>query len=399
MVTVAVEGLSKCYALYRSPRDRLREWLSWGRRVYHRPLWALREVTFSLPAGTALGVIGPNGAGKSTLLGILAGTIQPTSGRISVRGRVSALLELGAGFHPEFSGRDNVFLAASLLGLTRDETEARYAAIVEFAGVGEFMDQPVRTYSSGMFVRLAFSVATCVDPDVLIVDEVLAVGDQEFQRRCVERIRGFLDAGKTLLLCSHDLYRVRQLCPTTLWLDRGRVVQFGETLAVTDAYMSADRALEPAPGPLQAPDLAGVPAADGAGPRLHRVRLLDRAGVPAARFATGELLRVEVQFTVPQGWDEEPSVGFALHRNDQVVVYGVSTEMDGVAPRVVASDLREVALELPDLPLLSGEYVLSLFLLDAKGVHFYDRHDRAYPFAVSNSSRELGLCRLSHRWR
>lgn len=394
MVAVTVEGLSKCYALYRSPRDRLREWLSRGRRVYHRPLWALREVTFSLPAGNALAVIGPNGAGKSTLLGILAGTIQPTSGRISVRGRVSALLELGAGFHPEFSGRDNVFLAASLLGLTRDETEARYSAIVDFAGLGEFMDQPVRTYSSGMFVRLAFSVATCVDPDVLIVDEVLAVGDQEFQRRCVERIRAFLDAGKTLLLCSHDLYRVRQLCPTTLWLDRGRVVQFGETLAVTDAYMSADRTREPAPGPPPAPDL--LPET---GPRLSRVRLLDGAGVPAARFATGDLLRVEVEFTVPQGWDEEPSVGIALHRNDQVMVYGVSTEMDGVAPRVVASDLREISFELPDLSLLSGEYVLSLFLFDAKGVHLYDRHDRAYRFAVSNPSREVGLCRLSHRWR
>jgi lipopolysaccharide transport system ATP-binding protein len=420
MLAVGVEGLSKCYALYRSPRDRLLEWLSLGRRVRHRPFWALREVSFAVTAGGALGVIGANGAGKSTLLGILAGTIQPTSGRVAVEGRVSALLELGAGFHPDFSGRDNVHLAAAVLGLSREEIEAKYPAIAEFAGLGEFMDQPVRTYSSGMFVRLAFSVATCVDPDVLVVDEVLAVGDQEFQRRCTDRIERLRRGGTTLVVCSHNLYLVRQLCSTALWLDHGRVVELGDPVAVTDAYMSAERGrsavsdrpvpAEPAPvagsagpGPGEAGGRPETPAAGPeaaeTGPRLHRIQAVDGAGHPATQFTTGGFLGVEVQLRLPPAWEEEPTVGVAVLRNDQLMVYGLTTEMEGVALRPVAPDRREIALEMPELPLLAGEYTVSAFLFDATGVHLYERQDRAWAFSVRNPSREVGVCRLGHRWR
>ena len=233
---IRVKNLSKCYQLYAQPSDRLKQFLWRGRRQYFREFWALRDASFEVAKGEVLGIIGRNGAGKSTLLQLLCGTLTPSAGEVEVRGRIAALLELGSGFNPEFSGRQNVFMSAAIMGLSQQEIEARFEEIVDFSGIRDFIDQPVKTYSSGMYVRLAFSVATSVDPDILVVDEALSVGDGEFARKSFDRIRTMKEAGKTILFCSHSLYQVEAFCDRVLWLDHGDLKLIGEPQEVVQQY-------------------------------------------------------------------------------------------------------------------------------------------------------------------
>jgi lipopolysaccharide transport system ATP-binding protein len=236
---IEFETVSKSYPIYEKPSHRLKELLTFNRKCYHRDFWALSDVSFSVRKGETFCIIGENGAGKSTLLQLIAGILQPSSGRVAVHGRVSALLELGSGFNPEFSGRDNVFLSAAILGFSRAEIEKKYKSIEAFAEIGEFIDQPVKTYSSGMAVRLAFSVAIHVDPDILLVDEALAVGDIYFRQRCMRKVHELRAAGVTILFVSHAMSDVKALGDRVLWLEHGRVRQLGETAAVVSKYMAA----------------------------------------------------------------------------------------------------------------------------------------------------------------
>ena len=235
-IAIRVNKLSKCYQLYNQPSDRLKQFLWRGKRQFFREFWALHDVSFEVGKGEVLGIIGRNGAGKSTLLQLLCGTLTPTSGNVEVHGRIAALLELGAGFNPDFTGRENVFMSGAILGLSPKEIEDRYEDIVDFSGIRDFIDQPVKTYSSGMYVRLAFSVATSVDPDILIVDEALSVGDGEFARKSFDRIRAMKEAGKTILFCSHSLYQVEAFCDRVLWLDHGHVKLCGDPQDVVQSY-------------------------------------------------------------------------------------------------------------------------------------------------------------------
>lgn len=234
---LSVHGLSKCYHIYDRPQDRLKQAFSLSRRTYYREFWALRDVDLTLLKGETLGVIGRNGSGKSTLLQLICGTLTPTSGDIRVEGRLAALLELGAGFNPEFSGRENVQLNAALHGLTPAEIEARFDAILAFADIGDFVDQPVKTYSSGMFVRLAFAVIAHVDADILIIDEALAVGDGFFTQKCMRFLRQFREHG-TLLFVSHDIHSVMNLCDRAIWLDHGRVQRIGAAKETCETYLA-----------------------------------------------------------------------------------------------------------------------------------------------------------------
>lgn len=217
---IVVSCLSKCFHIYDTPRDRLLQMLARGRRQYYREFWAMRDVSFTIGKGETVGIVGRNGSGKSTLLQLICGTLNPSGGEIQTHGRIAALLELGSGFNPEFSGRENVYMNAAVLGLSREETEARFAEIEAFAEIGEFIDQPVKTYSSGMMVRLAFAVAINVDAQVLIVDEALAVGDELFQRKCYARIEALKQKGATILFVSHSGGTVIELCDRALLLDR-----------------------------------------------------------------------------------------------------------------------------------------------------------------------------------
>lgn len=245
-VVIRVRGLSKCYLIYDRPQDRLKQALVprlrrlLGRpsRSYYREFWALRDVSFEVRRGETVGIIGRNGSGKSTLLQILCGTLFPNAGSVEVRGRVAALLELGSGFNPEFTGRENVYLYASVLGLSRAEVDARFDAIAAFADIGDFIDQPLKTYSSGMHVRLAFAVAVCVDPDILVVDEALAVGDLRFQLKCLRRMRELKDRGCSILFVSHAPGVVEALCDRAIWLEQGKLHREGPPSEVVRRYVS-----------------------------------------------------------------------------------------------------------------------------------------------------------------
>jgi len=226
-LAIEAVGLGKCYALYDRQSDRLRQLLWGSRRRYFREHWALRDVDLAVPAGEVVGIVGRNGAGKSTLLQMVCGTLAPSAGRLRVNGRVAALLELGAGFSPEFTGRENVYMNAAILGLNRAQVEQRLDDILAFADIGAFVDQPVKTYSSGMFMRLAFSVATSVSPDVLVIDEALSVGDGAFARKSFDRIMQLKEQGKTILFCSHSMYQIEALCSRALWIDHGSVRLLG----------------------------------------------------------------------------------------------------------------------------------------------------------------------------
>ena len=237
-VAIRARGLSKCYAIFKRPEDRLKQMLSFGRRKYYQEFWSVRDVEFDIHRGETVGIVGRNGSGKSTLLQMVCGTLTPTSGELAVKGRVAALLELGAGFNPEFTGRENVFLAASVLGLKQKQINERFVQIEEFAGIGDFIDQPVKTYSSGMYARLAFAVIAHVDADILIIDEILAVGDAAFTQKCMKFIRRFKAQG-TLLFVSHDTGSVVNLCDRAVWLDRGYVREVGLAKDVCHNYLAA----------------------------------------------------------------------------------------------------------------------------------------------------------------
>jgi len=243
-IAIRVSNLSKCYEIYATPHDRLKQFVfprvqryfRGTQKKYFREFWALKNVSFEVRKGEAVGVIGRNGAGKSTLLQMICGTLSPTSGMVAVDGLVAALLELGSGFSPEFTGRENVYLNASVLGFTQEKTDARFDEIAAFADIGDFLDQPVKTYSSGMLMRLAFAVNTCVDPDILIVDEALSVGDAPFQSKCFKRLRQLIDNGTSILFVSHDISTVRSICSRALWLKSGRAEMWGEAQEVAKEY-------------------------------------------------------------------------------------------------------------------------------------------------------------------
>lgn len=370
---IRVEGVSKVYQIYGAPGDRLKQALWRGRRTFYKEFWALRDISFEVHRGETVAIIGRNGSGKSTLLQIICGILQPTTGGVSVAGRLAALLELGAGFNPEFTGRENVFVNGALLGLSRQEIEARFDDIAAFADIGEFIDQPVKTYSSGMFVRLAFSVAVHSDPDVLVVDEALAVGDAMFQAKCMTRMRRLMQGGTTLLFVSHDVAAVKALCSRAVLLDRGRALAIGDTQQVVDEYTRLVHAREAPPTEAEsAPSLAPAEAADlgddTAFTRLasiqrmgnnkatiRNVQLTDVRGVTSEGFLHGQEMRLRMLVTVNA---PIPLLAFGYHirdRNGVDVVYSDSLIEDQSIrnPSPGSSFLIEWAFPVP---LRNGQY-------------------------------------------
>jgi ABC-type polysaccharide/polyol phosphate transport system ATPase subunit len=394
MDAVVAENLSKEYRLYPGSVARLKELLSFGRRRYHTRHLALDGVGFVVPQGRALGIIGENGAGKSTLLKILAGTTLPTSGRFAIHGSVSSLLELGTGFHTEFTGRANIYLSGQVQGFTRREIDERIDGIVEFAELGGYIDQPVRTYSSGMVMRLGFSVATAIDPDVLIIDEILAVGDLYFQKKCVDRIFDFRQRGKSILFCSHSLYDIRQVCDEVIWIKDGGIRMRGLPQDVTLAYANYERSLESKPELLT----AGHEQAEGKDlPLIDAVRLTLADGGPLPdTVRTGVDLRFDVDFRVRRP-GHGVNVGAAIFRTDNVLAATFNSQLEGV-PTVREPGAHRCRLSLPDLRLSEGEYTVVGYLFDEHGVHMYDHRQAERNLLVSLPENHPGLVRLHHRF-
>ncbi len=387
---LSVQGLDKVYKVYARPIDRLLEALL--RQQRHRAFEALNGVSFELAPGESLGLIGENGAGKSTLLKILSGVTAPSRGQVAVRGRVASLLELGMGFHPELTGRQNIRLNAAMMGFSESEVREKIPEIIDFAELAEFIDRPVKTYSSGMSMRLGFAIAVQVEPYVLIIDEALSVGDGYFQKKCMDRIRALLDRGCTFLFCSHAMYYVSTFCRRALWLRGGRMEALGPVEQVIhhyEAFLSAKaRQLPHEERPAER-------SGEQAPARLKAARLVGKSAQGSLRYRSP--LEVEVEWQ-----SEDRSLQFhlaiAVDRNDGVQVCTFSTRHDGL-PALTGERDYQLRLSVPELPMVRGAYELCIFLLDESALHVYDQRRVLDAFAIESSDYEVALLRVDHQWQ
>ncbi len=381
-------GLGKCYRLYAHPLDRLRELVL--RRELHQELWAVSQVDLTLERGESLGLVGDNGAGKSTLAKLVAGVLTPTSGEVFLQGRAASIIELGVGFHPEFTGSENVLTAGSLLGFSGREMEIRLPRIRAFSELGSFFDRPLRNYSTGMAMRLAFSLAVNVDPDLLIVDEALAVGDGYFQKKCIDHIRSFQDRGGSLLFCSHSLYTVSLLCPQALWLKQGRMEAYGPSGTVISAYEAYlnSRRQESADQLKRTRDSRGSideVTFSGGTQKGQRVE-----------FLRGSDLEVEVRWSSDQD-EREFHLGVTIERLDGVTCFATSTLQDGLEGFSGRTTYR-VSLRLPAVQLASGSFRVCAYLLDEHGTYLYDEREAESTLSLVSQNKEWGLFYLEHHW-
>ncbi len=368
---VVVDRVHKWYRLYASPSERLKRVLVGSSR--HLDFRALEDVSFTVPPSAALGVIGENGAGKSTLLKLIAGTTRPTAGRVAVTGNVAAILELGAAFHPEFSGRDNAVLYGAMMGLDRAQMLDRLERVVAFAELGSFIDNPIKSYSTGMTMRLAFAVATHVEPEVLVVDEALAVGDGYFQKKCVDAILAIKERGTTILFCSHSMHLVSTFCDRVLWLKNGRAERLGPAAEVVNAYeeylVTREKRRLEADG--EGGSLAGETPAPGRKARIRGLRALPGAAGEPPRLRPGEDLTVEIDWEIV-----DPGlavhVGCSLDRGDGSRLLGVATFLEG-RPALKGAGEHTTRVIFRAVPVAQGAYAVTGYLFDESGLHIWDQ--------------------------
>lgn len=403
--------LSKCYQLYQHPRDRLKQFLwshnKWwgGSRQYYRELWALHDIDLMVMPGEVVGIVGQNGSGKSTLLQLVCGTLTPTHGEVQANGRIAALLELGAGFNPEFTGRENVLMSAAIMGLSQSEIAARIEHIIDFSGVRDFIDQPVKTYSSGMYVRLAFSVAINVDPDILVIDEALSVGDGAFARKSFARIMHMRDAGKTILFCSHSLFQVESLCARAIWINNGQIVLDGESSQVVSAYQAfLDKST-----PNSTPDVlvpfdnkttAALDKKQASGSaHLEKVKLhVNDINTQRAIITSGQS---SIQVSIAFASDPSlpcPNVAMALQTPDGRTITSAATWEDQFTLQRTLEGSGEICLKLNQVPLLKGEYLINIYLMCERGLHIYDAATAVATLQVKQSGRLQGFFSIPHQW-
>jgi ABC-2 type transport system ATP-binding protein len=372
-VAVEVEHVSKRYRLYHERNQSLKASVMRGRRARYDEFLALNDVSFEVREGTTFGLIGENGSGKSTMLKCIAKILRPDAGRIVTNGKISALLELGAGFHPELSGRENVYLNGAILGLSRKQLDAKFDEIVAFSGIEQFIDSPVKNYSSGMYVRLGFSVAINVDPDILLIDEVLAVGDAEFQRKCSEKIAEFREQGRSIVVVSHSLPSVRTLCDEVALLEHGQVLQVGPAADVIDEYLADVFS--------SAEDREAGQVRWGSGEvRIDKVEVLDGAGGPAAHLKTGDAATIRFHYTAHEPVPN-PVFGLAVNTVEGVHVTGTNTRVADLT-----CDLQmgsgAVDFRVPRLLLVPGVYDLTAVVYDHTCSHPFDHVERMLRFDV-----------------
>lgn len=406
---IRIQNLGKCYQLYAQPKDRLKQFLWRGKRQFYQELWALREIDLQVMPGEVIGIVGRNGSGKSTLLQLICGTLTPTCGDIQVKGRLAALLELGAGFNPEFTGRENIWLNAAIMGLSQDEIAERIEQIIDFSEIRDFIDQPVKTYSSGMYVRLAFSVAVSVDPDILIIDEALSVGDGSFARKSFNRIMQLKDNGRTILFCSHSLFQIESLCTRALWINQGRLMAEGDAKDVVSAYQTfLDKSVLTATEPVAAEDQAiesvsiNSSVATGYVPghaRLDKVDVLVDGETSSDTVVKSGCSTVSV--TVSFASDPAvpcPTVAITLHAMDGRMLTSAATWEDHVVLKRTGEGTGQTTVIFDQLPLLKGEYLVSVYLLCEKGIHLYDSVNGVSKLRVQQEGRLQGYFTVPHRW-
>jgi ABC-2 type transport system ATP-binding protein len=389
---VSVENVWKYFRLYQEKNQYLKSTLLRGRRARYDEFWALKGVDFEIPFGSTFGIIGSNGSGKSTLLKCLAGILSPDKGSVACNGRMAALLELGAGFHPDLSGRENIYLNGAILGMTRSEIDRKLEEIIDFSGLEKFVDTPVKNYSSGMVVRLGFAVATNVDPEILIIDEVLAVGDESFQHRCHEKIESFRQEGRTIILVSHGLMQVAQLCSTVAWLEKGVIKDIGTSYDVIGKY--AGQSHDAAPkieGELG--ERWGSHEAE-----ITRAEFVNADGVPVHVLKTGEPVSLQIDYTAHMPITE-PVFGIRFTHLHGTTVWGSNTKRMGFQPATL-NNSGTITLNIPELPILSGTYDLTVALTDQHETYEYDHWERRVRFdVVQYNSFDEGLIQIEAKWQ
>lgn len=425
-IAIKVENLSKCYHIYDTPRDRLKQFifpraqhmLGIAHRQYYREHWALRDVSFEVKKGETVGIIGRNGSGKSTLLQMICGTLNPTLGGVTTNGRIAALLELGSGFNPEFTGRENVYMSASVLGLSKEEIDVRYSDIVAFADIGQFIKQPVKTYSSGMFVRLAFAVNIMSHPEIMVVDEALAVGDMAFQAKCMTALRRIQDAGATVLFVSHDIGSIKSLCSQAAYIENGLLKDFGKSATVAENYVRIVReemnaqGLENA-GPRtersisnpenhvlqsdQGPEFKTSAEFDRraalfryglGGGRIRYAELVDLADQPIVSAEFNQKVKIRIYFDLQE--EADISVNYYIQDDKKNQILGAGFRTVGGKLLHCLPDSRHVVTYITNLPLQEGNYSIELQLarpvVQDQTAEFLDVIDNAIVFSVQRKT-------------
>jgi len=399
---INVDGVS---VQYRVPQERIGTFKEYmiryiQRQIKHNTFLALDNISLNVNRGEVFGIIGENGAGKSTLLKLIAKVLRPTRGRIWVKGRVAPLLEVGAGFHPELTGRENVYLNGAMLGFTQKEMDKRFQQIVDFAELWDFIDAPLRTYSSGMWARLGFAVATDVDPDILIVDEILSVGDENFQRKSSERIAAFREKGATILLVSHNMSLIEEMCDRAVLFDHGKVVTIGTTKAVVNSYLERVRGEESQrlaeQGILNENNRWGNQTI-----QIEAAKILGSDGKEQSVFHTGETLILEFEYRAHKPI-EEPIFGVAIHRQDGVHITGPNTTFANFKVGNVTGK-GKISYTIDSLPFLEGLYRFSVAATNSSDAEMFDYHDRVYAFRIDNHgwdvAEKYGMITLGGEWR
>lgn len=386
-IAISVKNLKKQYKLYHSEKARLKEALNPFNRKYHTEFYAMNDVSFDVVKGETIGIVGKNGAGKSTLLKMITGVVTPTSGDITVDGKISSLLELGAGFNPELTGIENVYLNGAIVGLNNDEIKNKLPDILDFADIGDFIHQPVKMYSSGMFARLAFAVAVNVDPDILIIDEALSVGDLKFQLKCMDKFNEFREAGKTILFVSHDLSSIKRFCNRCIWINEGKIESVGNVNDVTDRYSdylkaknSDDRQIEIAPNEIV---------------EIKSLKI-KQSGKYTDELLFGEEAEIDVEYFV-NSIISEPVLGIAIYSIDNKYICGLNTLLDRVdIPWKIG--LNKLTLKYKKINLLGGTYHFDTAIFEKNATVLLDHKAKYKSFIVKTPYVAEGIYVLDHEW-
>lgn len=393
---IELKHITKTYAMYAKPTDRLKEALDFRRRSYHDIFYALNDVNIHVKKGEMIGFIGENGSGKSTLLKIITGVLTPTSGEMQINGNIAALLELGSGFNPEYSGYDNIYLNGMVLGFTKEQVDGMVDDIISFADIGDHLYQPVKTYSSGMFVRLAFAVAINVDPEILIVDEALAVGDLEFQLKCMEKFTEFRNAGKTILFVSHDVNAVRRFCDRVYWLKNGVVENEGETMEVTEEYENFLKRKS-----LKTVDREKSVVEEHSAPEIVMVdsaTLLDGNLEPVDIVEQNSTVYVKVEYTVKDESPKNPVLGVAIRTVQNHYVCGLNTLLDKTAiPWKKGKNVFYI--KYPNMSLLSGEYYFDVAFFEENATVPFVYKTKYVTMFITGKYVGEGIVVLDHEWK
>lgn len=403
---VKIDGLSKLYNLYDKPIDRFKEALNIGKKKYHKEYFALKDISFEVRRGESIGIVGKNGSGKSTLLKILTGVLTPTSGEVNIKGKIAALLELGAGFNNEYTGIENVYLNGTIMGYSKEEMDQKIDGILEFADIGEYIYQPVKTYSSGMFVRLAFAVAVNVDPDILIIDEALAVGDTRFQLKCMNKFLEFKKKNIAIIYVSHDINSVKRFCDRAIWINNGNLVAEGNTDIVTDQYLDFLKVSELEQEENKKNELENCEeniekqeinddAVDIA--EIRNVTLLDENNEEIKEIEFGQTVNVKVEYYVKDESIKHPVLGLAVLRVDNLYICGINTLLDDIKIPW-KKGINSFILQYSEFNLTGGSYYFDVALFDQTATVPFDYRSKYLTFFVKMKYVAEGITVLNHKW-